>query len=511
MMNETSKRTNGNSLLRLLFRLDEYLIPETERQYLLKSQKAKDQILSDFIAFNKQRPKGEWLTVKVKGDRFSIAPSWIPLVSLFDPAIEGLIQSEDGCSNVAFRTANSNWAIATINAPFVAVVVVVIGYIASLYLLPHPILLFSAVLGAIGIPVACSLFTAIICKYRFSTQLKVALDFLCNACGCRDLSEVGRDGVRELNARATIPEEFIVGGICGAIYLGAAVALHTLAWNLWVEGKYLECANLCQPVAALAEAALGKDSATVGDCKYYLAESYRCAGKLPEAAQLYEQAIQIMAPTIGAENTFYADAVYNLGRVLEEQGRFVDADVQYKKALDIWANSPLIGAENIVYAKGVNRLGVLRIKTHNGTESEISFAEALKIDKRYSSQLTRVEEDLNDMSAGLIAQNKFESGLRMASKSLELKLRKGKNDLSLAPNYINLARAAIGLNQMDAAQKSFDRAAVLLGAAKTAVSVDEVCKLSALYGQKVKSQRALYEVPNFGTRSDITYLGDGRI
>jgi hypothetical protein len=288
---------SGNRLLRLLFRLDEFLIPQTERLYLIKSRKSKEQILNDLLESNRQKPLAERLKVKVKNDRFSVAPPWVPLVSLFDPVIEGLVQSELGRSHVSFRTANTNWAIGTINAPFLAVLLVVLGYIASLYLLPHPILLFSAVISAIGIPLAFCFITAAICKHRFKTHLQLPLEYLCSVCGSSDVVDADR-GLKELHARGAVPEEFIVGGICGAIYLGAAVGLHWLAWQLWVDGKYEQCASLCQPVAALAEVALGKESATVGDCKYYLAESYRCAGKLPEAAQLYEKAIEILAPPL---------------------------------------------------------------------------------------------------------------------------------------------------------------------------------------------------------------------
>jgi tetratricopeptide (TPR) repeat protein len=204
--------------------------------------------------------------------------------------------------------------------------------------------------------------------------------------------------------------------------------------------------------------------------------------------------------------------VYNLGRVQEEQGKLNDADIQYRKALDIWAKSPAFGDENIAYAKGINRLGVLRIKAGDAHNSDDAFSKALKIDKRYGAKMARLEEDLNDMSAGLVAQEKFEKGLRMATKSLELKMRKLNNDdISLVPNYINMARANIGLNQGEEAQKCFNRAAQLLGAENATVSIAGLRNLSALYGTKVKDVRAIYEVPNFDTRGDVTYLGDGRI
>ncbi len=496
------------SFFHWLFGLENLMLPMTGRQLQLKSLMPSSDI---FEKIEKYTPSH--LVSRIKDGKFTLYPKTPFYLRPFVSKISGTTKEEPDGSLLLARVGISRWAQGIINGPIAAAASIGLGFAISSYLLPHPILLFYAFILTAFIPVISCLFSAFVCKKLMAAELPSLFEHLESVSGSSEWQDADNENWKELPRHKMLSSELIAGIVCGVIYLGIAFGLHAQAWNLWTEGKYRACAALCQPVATLAEAILGDDSATVADCKYYLAECYRCMGETKKAKELYENAVDTMGKTLGEENPFYADAIYNLGRCQESEGDLDKALSNYQKTLSIWKNSPLVGANNMVYAKGLNREAVCLLKMNRPKEARLLQEECLKIDKAYKKKAGKsVQEDLNDLSAIDIALEDYTKAKEEAQKSIERKLKNMATKLEMLPSNINLCRACLALNLEKEAEDAMREANYLLGESTVIEpNLDGLNTISQKYEQKVKTSQVLYEVPIFDTRGNVTFTGKGRL
>lgn len=502
------------SFMQWLFGLENLMLPLTGRQLKLRSIHSQTETLNIL----KDRTPSH-LVSRLKENKFALYVKTPVYLRPFITKINGVVQ-EDG--QILARVGISRWAQGVINGPIAAAFSIGIGFAVSSYLLPHPILLFYAFLLASVVPLLSCLISVLICKQLMRQDLPFLIEHLESVCGSSDWIGADLENWMELPRHKLFSTEIIAGIVCGVIYLGIAFGLHAQAWNLWCEGKYKACADLCRPVASLAQAILGDDSATVADCKYYLAECYRCMGDTKKAKEMYLQAIDVMAKTLGEENPFYADTVYNLGRCQEIEGEFDKAYENYKKTLSIWKNSPLVGPRNMVYAKGLNRTAICLLKMNRAKEARPLMEECLKIDKAYKKRAGKsIQEDLNDLAAIDIALGDYDKAIEESKRSIVRKVDVKATNLEVLPSFINLCYAEYKLNAGGKTKLSTGRpkwceniteANRLLGESTDfQLDTNGLTELSKRYEQKVKSSQVFYEVPIFDTRGNVTFDGKGRL
>ena len=312
----------------------------------------------------------------------------------------------------------------------------------------------------------------------------------------------------------TLQDEFLAALICGAIYLSIAFGLHAAAWNYWAAGDYKRCAELCQRVAVLAQSILGKDDATVADCKYYLAETLRCTSKLDEAISLYKEADRPMSEKLGSNNAFRTDVLFNLGRCYEEKLDYKQAQGYYKQALADWAKA--FGSNNMICAKAQDRLAALQFKNKELNEAKESAQSALRIDRAYGSKYdATIASDLNDLAVVETASGDIESALKHLKEAQALQESGSADKYSIAAVYINQAHALLLASRAEEALASFNSASRLLAyktpPAGELLALKDLEELSSFYASEIRKQRQRYEVPNFDSRAEITFTGDGNI
>ncbi|GEM_PF-947728 len=257
-------------------------------------------------------------------------------------SLDGLVQiAPQGGTTVIIETKILGPVMETINCPPMAILLIFLGYLAAAYLLPHPILLFSSLVLAVAMPIILSVAATILTRHFYLPALQKMMTTIGLVCASDEIgdSQFALPGLTVPKVSAAL--HFRADVLCAAFYLFFAFGLHAAAWQYWCQGQYQQCLNLSTPVKILAQAVLGGNSATVGDCNYYRAECLRCLGQLKAADQAYTEAEQAMRPTVAKENPFYADVFYNKGRVAEEMGNYPVAEKNLKAALDIWRRSDL--------------------------------------------------------------------------------------------------------------------------------------------------------------------------
>lgn len=500
------KRT-ANVLPRLVFRLDTILVPEADTEFTCESGLSAEEVASRLAL-----PKDDQLSCSVTSGgagtkQFSLQVNSDPVSMFLSPSIEGYVEPTVAGSKTHFRVVMPRWVRTIMNAPIMALLAVLIGYLISSYLLPHPVLLLYSLAAVIAMPIVLCTITTLLFHVSLKTQLAHLLPFLRDSSQCEEFQEA--NSMQSKFARTPlIAQRLIATALCGVLYLSAAFGLHALAWDYWCQGKYQACADLCHPVATFAQVVLA-GSATAADCKYYLAECYRCLDHLPEAEALYGETLQLWQKSLDPSSTSFADVSYNLGRVYEESGRFHEAIKEYNTALSNFSRA--FGENNMVCAKVLNRLATVELKTGDLDAAAQHALRASHIDEAYGKQHSRMYENLNDLAAVEVARGQYARAVELETAALEQS--KSKSSMGIVASYINLARAYLGLGDEDNAQSAFDKARNMLRAhdVGTQVSVDQLVKLSKTYGLSLKSQRAEYEVPNFETRSAMTFTGEGRI
>ena len=508
------EKPNSPGMMDWLFRLEKVFIPETDRKISIETRRSAE-IMLDELKRNPKSDKYPELVVKVKGEKLNIGRSEAPWLAAISPTLQGFVTTTDRGSKICLRICNSGLLTTTANAPLAALLATLLSYAISSYLLPHPILLFYSLICTLPVPVLLSVVAIMITKSRYESELPKLLK------GVRKIAQSPDDFIdcesevwHDMPSRHAARDKVIAGAVSSIIYLSIAFGLHAQAWNYWVAGDYEKCAALCEPVQKLAEAVLGKDDTTVADCKYYLAESYRCMGNTNRAVKLYEEAEEPMAKGLGKENNFYADVVFNIGRCYEEQGRLSQAKEKYLQALKIWQKA--FGKRNMICSKGLNRLAALSLKLGDFDGAGEYQNEVIEIDRAYGDKYARaVAEDLNDLAAIEIAAGNYKEGVTHANESMAQKETELVDQVSFIPTFINLSRAHFGLKEAVRAKIALQKAAKLIGVTdiepSESAELESLKRLSKSYSKKAKNHREIYEVPNFDTRANMTYEGDGRL
>lgn len=445
----------------------------------------------------------------------------------FQPAIEGRYEQYSGMTRVRILTKLRPGTQKLLGAAPAAFIGASLAAVLSSYMLPHVVALFYSFVGTVTLPLVLSIVCFFIAKWVVPTDLRYLMKLLRSSVnrsmGSSKKSSKGspkdtpyEDSSRtsnyeqvftawtDLKLRGFLSDEVKAGIIAVVVYIAAAVGTHAIAWNYWTEGKYDVSASLCLPGVQLTQVVLGSDSGPVADARYYLAECYRCMGKLDDAEKLYGQALKTWSSTIGNDHMFLADAEFNIGRVYELQGKSDLASAHYLNAAKIWQRA--LGNNSMAESRTYDRIASNLLKQGKIDDAVSYMKRALDIDRTYGSSAGRsVGEDLNDLAVLMMRKGDMGEAQKLLDESLKFKTKQvGKNGYSLVSTLLNLSVVHRSFGREHLAQKDLLRAREILNRhlkrLKLQPSDDLYMDLLAV----LRKHQNDYEAPVFDTRSDNT-------
>jgi tetratricopeptide (TPR) repeat protein len=323
---------------------------------------------------------------------------------------------------------------------------------ATAFLTPAPFALITSILGSFAIPALLLAGILISLKVRLPEEKQAITNILASVLNAVPEDLIVNPKKRPSLILATVPLFAFVGGC-----LGLAFFLHSEAWNLWVDGKYKQCEELCRPVLTLTEFALGPHNSIVAQNAYYIAECCRMEGNLDEASHFYKVSLEGCERNLGANHKIVADNCYNLARVEEQKGNLKEAQKLYKRAMQIWDNSPEFGPRSAVISKLCNRLALLDTRLKDYKEAIAMQERANIIDKNYAGQYPEAKDSVaigtNDMGViqALAGHTKEAESLYKEALTQKKRLFGGAN-YSDAITMYNLSELYQGLDQKTEAE-----------------------------------------------------------
>jgi tetratricopeptide (TPR) repeat protein len=443
--------------------------------------------------------------------RFEAGRSTNFLRRLFQPRIFGNVSGEGLETTVELKTELPILPTKLINWSANFALFSLFGIFGSYLLLPNPQPLTTVLMKATLVPGMFALFVSFICQYFLQTDSRAIADDLAQKSRARNLETIPPITAKVFAKTFLSLNSVITLLLCGCI-LAAACLIHNWAWEQWTSGKYAKSEELCLNVLDLARVALGKESAGVAGCEYYIAECSRCEGKLDQAEKFYLQAKEHLERIVEPSNTFLGDTILNLGRVYEEQNKLDRALGCYVRARAIFENAPDFGPRCMLNAHIWNRIAAVQLKQKNYTEAERSINKALVVDTAYKWMAGQsVAQDTNDLGVIYYHQGKYEQARRAFAEALRL-----KSDLPAASSYskgttlYNLSFAQDKLGEKDWAKTSMKDA---LGYWQKYLGMKGSSGLSPhdLYAKVLKAAKPEYEVPNCDRRADLIVDGLGRM
>jgi tetratricopeptide (TPR) repeat protein len=443
--------------------------------------------------------------------RFEAGRSTNFLRSLFQPRIFGNVSGAGSETTVELKTELPLLPTKLINWSGNIALFSLFGMFGSYLLLPNPQPLMPVLVKATLLPGMFALLVSFVCQYFLQTDSRALADDLAEKGRARSLETIPTDASKVL-AKTFFSLNSLITLLACACILAAACLLHNWAWQQWTSGKYTKSEELCLNVLDLARISLGKDSAGVAGCEYYIAECSRCEGKLEQAEKFYLQSLADLERNVEPSNTSIADTVINLGRVYEEQNKLEKALSNYARARKIFEAAPAFGPRCIWIGHIWNRIAAIQMKQKNYAEAEQSENKALVIDTAYKWLAGQsIAQDTNDLGVIYYQQGKYEQARRAFAEALRLKA-----DLPEASSYskgtslYNLSFAQDKLGQKEWARTSMKQAIAYW---QKYLGIKGASGLSAhdLYAKVLKAAKPEYEVPNYDRRADLIIDGLGRI
>jgi tetratricopeptide (TPR) repeat protein len=218
------------------------------------------------------------------------------------------------------------------------------------------------------------------------------------------------------------------------------VVLDQVTEHFWKVGDYKKVELITRPAADLTELVLGTDNLISEKCRFQLAEALRCETppRFKEAQILYDRSIK--SQCLQNDPVELANNLFSAGRVLDQTGRHLEADKDYREAVEKWPK----GSDHVRLlwlARTLDRLAMLCLKEHKFTEAESFEKQALDTDRALGQESIRsVGEDLNDLAMVYDQQDEFAQAQKYYKEALEYKQLHPQSPLySRATTLYNLA------------------------------------------------------------------------
>ncbi|KAM3074278.1 hypothetical protein ACMFMF_006294 [Clarireedia jacksonii] len=151
---------------------------------------------------------------------------------------------------------------------------------------------------------------------------------------------------------------------------------------------------------------------------YNLGNLYADQGKLVEAEQMYQRALQGYEKAWGPEHTSTLDTVNNLGILYADQGKLVEAEQMYQRALQ--GKEKAWGLEHTSTLNTVNNLGILYADQGKLVEAEQMYQRALQgYEKAWGPEHTSTLSTVNNLGLLYMEQSKLVEAEQMYQRALQ--------------------------------------------------------------------------------------------
>ncbi|KAH6673053.1 hypothetical protein B0J14DRAFT_654782 [Halenospora varia] len=145
---------------------------------------------------------------------------------------------------------------------------------------------------------------------------------------------------------------------------------------------------------------------------------YADQGKLVEAEQMYQRALQGNEKAWGPEHTSTLDTVNNLGLLYKSQGKLVRAEQMYQRALQ--GKEKAWGSEHTSTLRTVNNLGLLYKSQGKLVEAEQMYQRALQgYEKAWGPEHTSTLDTVNNLGILYKSQGKLVEAEQMYQRALQ--------------------------------------------------------------------------------------------
>lgn len=156
-------------------------------------------------------------------------------------------------------------------------------------------------------------------------------------------------------------------------------ALFKARLHAWRSGQVKNAIAFGERLLIVAETEFGKDTEKYATALNEHSLTLEQAGRYDEAELLYKQAIEIGKATIGESHPSYAIRLNNLANLYENMGRYDEAEPLYKQAIEI--DSKTIGENHPDYAVHLSNLAYLYGSMGRYDKAEPLYKQAMEIGK----------------------------------------------------------------------------------------------------------------------------------
>ena len=222
---------------------------------------------------------------------------------------------------------------------------------------------------------------------------------------------------------------------------------------------------------------------------YVLGRLFDDQGKLVDAEQLYQRALQGREKAWGPEHSSTLDIANNLGSIYKSQGKLVEAEQLYQRALQ--GREKAWGPEHTSTLETVNNLGILYKNQGKLVEAEQMYHRALQgYEKTWGSEHTSTLKTVNNLGALYVSQGKLIEAEQMYQRALQGKEKAwGLEHTSTLETVNNLGVLYANQGKLVEAEQMYQRA--LQGKEKAwgpehTSTLDTVNNLGLLYANQGK-------------------------
>ncbi|USP82006.1 hypothetical protein yc1106_09280 [Curvularia clavata] len=244
---------------------------------------------------------------------------------------------------------------------------------------------------------------------------------------------------------------------------------------------------------------------------YNLGNLYADQGKLVEAEKMYKRALRGEEESLGPNHTSTLDMVNNLGILYVKQGKLVEAEKVYERALR--GNEEAFGLNHTSTLATVNNLGILYVSQGKLAEAEKMYERALQgYEEAFGLNHTSTLATVNNLGILYVSQGKLAEAEKMYERALQgYEEALGFHHTSKLDTVNNLGNLYVEQGKLVEAEKMYERA--LRGNEEAFGSnhistLDTVNNLGSLYcsqGKLVEAEK-MYKRALQGYKSA---LGDG--
>ncbi|KAK8073318.1 hypothetical protein PG994_004217 [Apiospora phragmitis] len=182
-----------------------------------------------------------------------------------------------------------------------------------------------------------------------------------------------------------------------------------------------------------------------------LGNLYKDQGRLVEAEAMYQRAIQGNEKALGADHTSTLDIVTNLGFLHTSQGRLDEAETMYQRALEGYETA--LGADHTSTLRIVNHLGLLYVDQGRLDEAETIYRRALQgNEKALGADYTSTLDIVNNLGLLYIDQGRLDEAETIYRRAIE------GYEKALRANHTSTLRTVTNLGFLHASQGRLDEA-----------------------------------------------------